>query len=363
MPVSYNIVSGKFLIWDRFGIKFEKLYYLSVTPIVFCWFRMKGNLKKTMFVVVLSVLTLAAFSMLVCQNVRADNSEAKILSYSWYVAPSNTVLAEYVGDLVAVGEVQNVGSNVIRALDVIGVAYNATGEVLDSNEVQVFGNNLLPGQIAPFYIDFIPEYSVTQDQSWISSVSNVTVEVGFVIDSNVTQNSGLTISSSTHYIDSSGAFTVTGTIQNSGTEAAGYVSAVTTFYNASGVVVGLNFTDYLTSSLAPGGYVPFTATPTDNTVQLSNGIANYSLLIQSQPVTTSATPIPSLSPSEQPTSSPTASPPVTEQSLDSQVLIYVIVGIVVIAVVAFALFFLRKRRNLPLPPPPPPKEQVANLST
>ena len=49
--------------------------------------------------------------MLSVPRVKAQTSEAQVLSYSWYVAPADTNQAEYVGDLVAVGEVQNVGSN------------------------------------------------------------------------------------------------------------------------------------------------------------------------------------------------------------------------------------------------------------
>ena len=84
-------------------------------------------MKKIITAVILAVLILAAFNMLSAPSVKAQTSEAKILSYSWYVAPADTVLAEYIGDLVAVGEVQNVGSNIIGYVVVTGVAYNSTG--------------------------------------------------------------------------------------------------------------------------------------------------------------------------------------------------------------------------------------------
>ncbi len=324
---------------------------------------MKSNLKKTTGILILSVLALAMFSMLISTSVKADSSEAQILSYSWYVAPADTALATYAGDLVIVGEVQNVGSNIIGYMDVTGVVYDSNGTVLNSNEAQVFGNNLLPGQKAPFYIDFAPEDSITQDQSYISSVSSVAVSVGYVSDTNSTPYSGLTVASSTSYVDSSGTYTVTGTIQNSGTEEAGNVLVVTTFYNSTGAVASLNFTDYLSDSFGPGDSVPFTATPTDNTVTLSSQITNYSLLIQSQPITSSPTPVPTPTPTEQPNSSPTATP-ITGQPSSSSILIYVIVGVVIVVVVIASLIFLRRRRNLPPPPPPPAEEQQesANFS-
>ena len=50
--------------------------------------------------VIIAALVLAAFSVLSTQSVKAATSEANVLSYSWYVAPSNTVLASAPGDLI-----------------------------------------------------------------------------------------------------------------------------------------------------------------------------------------------------------------------------------------------------------------------
>jgi hypothetical protein len=315
---------------------------------------MKSNLKKTIAVVILAVLTLSAFSTLLSPSVRAQSSEVKVLSYSWYVAPSTTVLAEYSGDLVAVGEIQNVGSSVIGVY-ATGVAYNSSGTALDSNQAYFFMNALLPGQKAPFYVDFTPENSITEDQSWESSVSNVSVIVNSVFDINTTQYSGLTSTvSSASNVD--GTYTVTGTVHNTGSETADNVFVDATFYNSSGSVVGMDFTGFLSTSLSPGTSVPFTATPTDNPAELSNGaITSYSLLVQSTPVTPSASPSPSPSTSTLPTSSPTVSPTASGsvKSSGSSGLIYAAVGTAVIVIVAVtALVFQRKRHNLPPPPPP-----------
>ncbi len=317
-------------------------------------------MKKTIVIVILAVLTLASFSMLSVSSVRADASEAKVLSYSWYVAPSNTVIAEYFGDLVAVGEIQNVGSNILGAVSVGGIAYNSTGTAVASNVATAYASDLLPGQKAPFYIDFPPEASITGDQSWVPSVTNVTVEIAYVTDTNATQYSGLTIpTSSTSYVDRSGTFTVTGSVQNTGDETPGNVWVDATFYNSVGTVVGLNYTNYLSSSLAPGASVTFTATPTDNTAQLSSEITNYSFLIQSSPPTASATSPPSGTSAPQPSSSPVASTQPTPSPLISSALIYAAVSAIVIVVVVLApLLLLRKRHKNkqfePPPPPPPP---------
>ncbi len=312
-------------------------------------------MKKIITALILVALILATFSLLPAPSVRADASEVQVLSYSWYVAPVNTVQALYIGDLVAVGEVQNVGSNVIGYLYVEGTASNSTG-IVASAEARAFGINLAPGQKAPFYLDFAPEHSVTQDQSWVNDTTNVTVLVGYINDTNETSYSGLSIVGSTA-IDSSGTYTVTGTVQNTGDETTGNVWVVTTFYNASGTVLGLNYTNFLSNSLAPGNSVRFTATPTDNTAQLSSEIANYSVLVQSSPLTVIATPTPSPSPSPSPTPTATSSTQPTQSPAPvSSGLIYAVVGaIVVVVVVLAALLLLRKRhKNAQFEPPPPP---------
>ncbi|MGA3291187.1 MAG: FxLYD domain-containing protein [Candidatus Bathyarchaeia archaeon] len=311
-------------------------------------------MKKIITAVILVVLIVATFSMLLsAPSVKAATSEAKVVSYTWYEAPADTVIAGYIDDLVAVGEIQNVGSNVIGYVDIRGTAYNSTGHVLNSASGTAYGNNLLPDQKAPFYLDFNPQDSVTQDNTYVSSVTNVTVFVSYVNNATVTPYSGLSIVGP-NAIDSGGTYSVTGTVQNTGDETVGNVFVVTTFYNTSGTVVSMNYSeDFLSTSFAPGASAPFTATPTDNSAQLSSEIANYSTLIQSSPIATSATPTPSASPSPTATLSaqPTQSP-----APSSSGLIYAAVGaIVVVVVVLAALLLLRMRhKNAQFEPPPPP---------
>ncbi|MGD0203244.1 MAG: FxLYD domain-containing protein [Candidatus Bathyarchaeia archaeon] len=316
-------------------------------------------MKKIITAVILVALIVAAFSMLSAPTVKANTSEAKVLSYSWYVTP-DSIIAEYVGDLVAVGEIQNVGTNVIGYVDVAGAAYNSSNTMVASATGIVYGNNLLPGQKAPFYLDFTPQNSVTQSQSWVPSVTNVTVLVAYVNDTTQTPYSGLSIAAGSTGIDIRGTYTASGTVQNTGDGAVGNVFVVTTFYNASGTVVAMNYSaSYLSTSFSPGESASFTATPTDNTAQLSSEIANYSFLIQSSPLTTSPTPSPP--PSATPTSSSTASTQPTKSPAPiSSVLIYAgAAAVVVVVVVLVALLSLRRRnKNVqfeqPPPPPPPP---------
>ena len=325
------------MIWDRFGSKFEKLYYLKGSFHTFIMFGRKGNLEKTIVVVILAVLTLAAFSMLSGPSVRADASEAKILSYSWYVAPSSTVIATKAGDLIVVGEVKNIGSNVIGNVTIEGAALSSTGQTLASTSVQAFVYHMLPGQKAPFYVDFTAQSSTSGDLSWVSSVNIVTVSVSSVEDTAERQYSGLTLPNpggNTSYIDSNGTYTVYGTMVNTGNQAAVDPWVVATFYNSAGTVIGLNYTEYLTNSLAPGDPVRFFATPADNTALLSSEIASYTLQIDSLTITNSS--------STQPTSSPTASLSTSTAQLPT---LPIVVVVVLVVVVIAALMLLRKRQK------------------
>ena len=329
---------------------------------------LKGNnLKKILVALALVVLVLTQITLLSAPNVKADASEAKILSYSWYIAPSNSVRAQYVGDLIVVGEVENVGSNTLGYVVVEGFAYNSSGALLASTDTQAFVPNMGPGQKSPFYLDLTPDNNVTQDQNWMPSATNVTLVVVYANDvAAQTQYSGLVIPAggASASLDSTGTYTVTGTVQNTGNQATGHVWVLSTFYNASGTVVSLNYTDYISNSLSPGATATFVATPIDNTAQLSSSIANYSLLILSDTVTTSETPTPTPTTpptTTQPSSSPSSSSQPTQSPLtpiSSGLLIdAAIVAVIIVVVILAALLLLRrhqKNAQFELPPPPPP---------
>jgi len=330
-----------------------------------------SDFKKILSIIIIVALSLALFSVLSISFVKADTSEAKVLSYSWYVAPENTVQTQYSGDLVAVGEIQNVGSNVLGYVYVASSAYDSSGNLLGTGEVQIFGNDVLPGQKAPFYLDFPPSNSATGDQSWVPSVTNVTVSVVVATDTTDTLYSGFTIPTSTVYshFDSSGTYTVTGNVENDGNQAVGNVWVVTTFYNASGTVVALNYTNSLSTSIASGDSISFTASPMDNSVQLSSGITNYSFLIQSLPITTSTTSSPTPTATLPPSSStpststivasPTQLHPTSVSLATLEAVVFAIVVVAVAVIVALMLLIMRGRHKKgsvesPIQPSPQP---------
>jgi len=321
-------------------------------------------LKKILAFVILVVLALASFNVLSLPYVRAQTNEAQVLSYSWYIAPSTTTTAEYINDVIAVGEVQNTGSTTVGAIWVTGQTYDSNGTVLASTEAQAMATNLVPNQKAPFYLDFTPEESVTQDQSWVPNVTSVTVSVATITNASdsSTQYTGLT-TSNLNIDNNDGNYTVSGIIQNTGDQSVEDVALASTFYKSNGTVIAVSFTD-LGATLVPGQPTTFEVTPWDNTATLSSEIESYTIMVQSIPVTPTATPEQTAQPTTQPTSSPSGSPnPTKNPGIMTSIPPYALV-IVVIAVVAIiaGLMLLRKRgksyhieaSTTPQPSPPQP---------
>ncbi len=240
---------------------------------------MRITLKKIVASVILVILVISTFAALSTPHVKAQTTEAVITSYSWYTAPSNTVLATYAGDLVAVGEVENSGTTTLGMIYISGEALNSSGAILCPSEVPVLALPLLPGEKAPFYMDFNPAESIYPEdmsESWIANVTNVTLRVTVADATNQTQYTGLTTTNLNGF-DNSGVYTVTGDVENTGSQTPQNVWVATTFYNSAGKVIGLNYTAYLTPPPSPGNSVPFVATPTDNSATLSNEVKSYSV--------------------------------------------------------------------------------------
>ena len=305
-------------------------------------------MKKIVTIVIIAALVLAAFIAL-AGNVKADStSEATVVSYSRYIAPSNPTFGGpqgvQPGDLIVVGEVKNVGGNVITNVTVQGIALDGNGQTLATSRTQAFVYYMLPSQKSPFYLDFGASSSSTQDLSWVSSVNSITVTVTSVQDTNARQYAGISLVSNVNYTDYSGVYIVRGTIENTGNQIAAQPWAVTTFYNAAGTVISMNFTNYLISSLSPGGAYLFFATPVDNNTALTSQITDYTCQIDSLTLANSA------SSTSTPTSTSTAS---TSPASQFPTLLVAIIVVVLVVVIIAALMLVRRGKKLPLPPPPP----------
>jgi hypothetical protein len=201
---------------------------------------------------------------------------------------------------------------------------------------------MAPGQRAPFYLDFTAQSSQTQDLTWIPSVSQVVFTFPSVVHANTRQYSDAKVVHEINYTDNSGLYVIRGIVENDGGLVDQNPWVVTTFYNASGSVIGLNYTNFLTDTLSPNGGVPFYATPVDNDTQLTSQIVSYAFQVDSLTLTNSST----SSPTSTPTSSGSASPA-------GQIPILPIVIVVVLVAVALVALMLFRSRRKPLPPPPP----------
>jgi hypothetical protein len=328
-----------------------------------------SKVKKIISLLFLTALILSSLSVFALPKVRAQDNQATVVSYSWYSAPGDSNFAANPGDLIVVGEIQNIGTNTLESAGVLGAVYDTNSSLLASTSVPVFGSFLLPGQKAPFYMEFTPDTSVSDDpddQDWIPYIGNITVSAVGVIDYNQTGYSGLTIpSSSLSASSSSGVYTVTGTLTNSGNQIVSEPLVVATFYNASGTVIGVDFTDALADTLGPGATASFSVTPIDDTTQMTDAITNYTLLGQYTPYTgTAPTPTP-VSQTSTPTASNEATPTPTStqgtahNKTSSVTLseILVAVAVVVVLGVLVAVFMVRRRgktEQFESPPPPPP---------
>jgi hypothetical protein len=280
-----------------------------------------------------------AITMVLCMtlipNVFSQPENVRVLSYSWHIDISS---GEY---LVVVGEVQNVGPNIIDYVRVIGTFYASDGTPLAGNSVKSLTTQILPQQKAPFYM-IVPIYdSLTGYWVWDpQSIDYLTILVNYAEPTESSQYQGLEISSHESSTDAYGYYMVTGVVKNTGTQSTNQATVVATFYNSTGSVVAVG-TSYLTpSSIAPGSTASFTIYPLDY-LAVAGQVSSYSLLIQTQNTTPSATPTPS--PTASPSLSPTPTP--TEAGNGNGIpdtYVYAAAAVVIICV-AIGIFALSAR--------------------
>jgi len=196
-------------------------------------------------------LTLASLDLTLVPQASSQTENIKVLDYSWYIDASDY--------FVVVGELQNVGPHTIKSVGLGGIVYTNDGEPKANSYTLAFVNYLLPQQRAPFYMDFSPTTSATGDLSWVLlGVDRVEFLADVAEATSNYQYPDLTVQSSSGGVDAEGVYWVTGTVQNSGAQTATNIRIIGTFYNASGTVVGVGYTDPLTPySLAPSNTASF----------------------------------------------------------------------------------------------------------
>ncbi len=284
--------------------------------------------------------------------------DVKILSYTYYIDPE--------GILDVIGEVQNVGSNVISSVYLSGTVYGGKlgGVDLDDYGCYAWVTDLLPQQKAPFYMEFYEPNTQSQGISkyWDPSITYYPyVAVTLANATSSYQYQGLSITKHTGILGTSGNFTdvyyVDGTIKNTGNQAASGLTVVATFYNSTGSVVAVgNTVDTLTSvTLEPSQTTTFQVPAFDlnqSLVPASMKISNYALLIQAQEPILQGTP-PTPTPSQgtgtstppTKTSTPSSTTPSPENSSLSTKILIAAVAVVIIAVAAAAALLMMRKGN------------------
>jgi hypothetical protein len=279
------------------------------------------------FILILSLLILTisqtprGFSQ--AQTPEDMSQNIQIISYSSYY--------DNLGYFDAVGEVQNTGTTIAANVFIIGTAYASDGSVLKSSNTISNGQYLLPGQKGPFYLDF---------GEIRGEVSNVVLQIGNAPVTESHQYLDLKILTDSSYIGSTGAYWVTCNIRNIGNQTATNVRLIGTFYNSTGQVVAMGYSDpqnmtlAQTSSFKVGAFDINMKSP-----QLPSylKITGYTLLIQNEGP---------FSVGNLPTITPYPAIPTSHSDNTINPLI-VYVAIVAIAAILIALLVVKLKRRKP----------------
>jgi hypothetical protein len=300
--------------------------------------------KNAVFFVVL--LALLSLGLTLVPHVSSQPENIKVLSYSWYI--------DSIGYFIVVGEVQNVGSSTVDSVALSGTVYTKDGAAQANSYTHAFVKYLIPQQKAPFYMEFPPQLSATGDLSWLSlGVDRVDFAVNAAEPTTSYQYPDLTLKDSSGTVDAEGVYWVSGTLQNVGTQTARTIRVIGTFYNASGSMVAVGYTDPLSpAALGPSGTATFRVGAFDlkqTEVPSILRISSYSLLIQTEePVLSGTPPPPSTTTPTDTSPSPTDSSSNTNTSnpVDSTPwALYAIVAVIVVVGFAGTILVLRKRKS------------------
>ena len=324
---------------------------------------MRGSSIKKSIVYFLAALTLLSLGLTLVQHAYCQTQDINVVSYSYYIDSSGT--------LDVVGIVQNVGPNTVNPVFLTGSVYSPGGIDQSDSYTQVFVAYLAPQQEAPFDMTFPPPNS-SPDGTWTTvDISSIVLTVAQANATDSYQYPNLTITSSSGTIgnngDDNGAYLVNGVIQNTGSQTAQNLTVVGAFYNSTGTVIAVGYTDYLTpASLPPSGTLSFQIAAFDlnqSQVSSSQKITKYTLLVQAEgpilqgtaPIitpssgSTTSTPTTSSTPSStssatSSTTSPTNSPSANSNTSSNSAAIYAIVIVLVLLAVVGTIIAFRKRK-------------------
>jgi hypothetical protein len=304
-------------------------------------------MKKTL-TCLLILLVASALTLTIVPYASSQTSNVQILNdYTFY--------QDLNGNLVVIGEVQNVGSSVIGNVSLTGSI--STDLVTAQGNCFVWGDYLLPGQKAPFYMELFPQ---TASTSWTSvTKSDISLAVYAAPETSQYQYQGVQITSSQATPNATGEYWVTAQLQNNGTQTAQGVVVVATFFNSEGQACGSGYIKPI-SSIAPGETKTIRVPCWDlnQTIVASiQKITAYKLLVQVQsPLQTDSNfPVYSIDPTPIPagTTAPTGTTGTTgvtngnQSTGNDQTTNIILVVAVTIALVAVVAILITKRGKQP----------------
>ncbi len=282
------------------------------------------------------------------QHASGQSENLKVLNYSWYI--------DNLGSFDVVGEIQNVGPSTIEPVVINGTVYDKDGNVLaTSPPTQAYVQYMTPQQKAPFWMGFSTQNSLTGDLSWLPTFDHVDFKVYRADVVNAYQYPDLKIQSSSGTVDADGTYWVSGSVQNVGSKTATNVRVIGTFFNSSGTVVAVGYTDVLSpSSLDPSASTSFKVGAFDQNetaVSADRKISTYTVMVQTEePILNGTAPSPPPSDSGS-TSSDGGSSSAGGSSSDGSSpslapeMPYIAAGVIAIVAVALILLVVNKRRS------------------
>jgi hypothetical protein len=221
-------------------------------------------------------LTLLSLSLTLVPNVSAQTENIKVLNYSYQIDAASGILIVY-------GEIQNVGSNTLTNVVMMGTPYSSDGTQLKAAPGQPYAIYIVPGQKLPFEIDVSPPSGQTWASIGVSKIEFVAAQ-GTV--SNSYPYPDVKITSQSSSIDTTaaakGTYWVSGSIQNNGSQTAQNIYVVATFYNSSGTTVSAGWSNKI-SNLSPSASTTFKVGAFDKNMSEATPdqqISSYSLTVR-----------------------------------------------------------------------------------
>ncbi|HSV49151.1 MAG TPA: hypothetical protein VLH35_02460 [Candidatus Acidoferrales bacterium] len=288
----------------------------------------------------LIILTVSSITLTAIPQASSATTDIKILDN--YICYTDTL-----GYLVVIGEVQNTGSSVIKNIAIGGSVTEADG-TQGTSATYAWADYLLPGQKAPFYLEFTPQGSSSDPWDGVTA-SDVTLRVTTAPVATQYQYQGITITSQRDTPTASGEYWVTADLKNSGSVTATDVMVVATFYNSEGKPVAAGYMEPVDISAGASKTVKVPAFDLNQSIVSSDKvIRSWSLLVQvASPMQTDGNyPTFSVSPTTGGSNSGANNNGTSTPAETDLTVIYAAAGIAAIAIVVAAVFMIKRRKTV-----------------